>query len=164
VTALARVRRSSLAAVAALSAVVASCAGAGAGAPPEGDFLATTAFGLKAEVHAEELTRHARGFHYRDVALGTGPEAVGGRTVHVSYVVRLADGREVDRAEPAAPLRFRVGDGSMIAALDAGVRGMRAGGTRQLVIPPRLGYGARGRGPVPPHAVLVMMVTVERVE
>ena len=95
---------------------------------------------------------------------GSGTEALGGRTVRVSYVVRLADGREVDRAEPGAPITFRVGDGTMIAAVDAAVRGMRAGGTRQLVVPPRLGYGTRGRGPVPPNAVLVMMVTLERVE
>jgi peptidylprolyl isomerase len=41
---------------------------------------------------------------------------------------------------------------------------MRAGGVRQLVVPPRLGYGARGRGPVPPNAILVMIVKLERVQ
>jgi FKBP-type peptidyl-prolyl cis-trans isomerase len=83
--------------------------------------------------------------------------------VAVSYVVRLADGREVDRAEPERPMRFRIGDQSVIPAFDAAVREMRAGGVRQLVVPPRLGYGARGRGPVPPNAILVMIVKLERV-
>jgi FKBP-type peptidyl-prolyl cis-trans isomerase len=142
----------------------AGCAVAVGGAAPDDEFLSTTTFDAQAEVHPAELTRHPRGFYYRDVALGPGDEARGGRTVGVSYVVRLADGREVDRAEPDAPMKFRVGDLTVIPALDAGVRGMRVGGTRQLVVPPRLGYGARGRGPVPPHAVLVMMLTLERVE
>lgn len=126
--------------------------------------LAAVTFGVEAEVTLAEMTRHERGFYYRDVEVGTGAMADAGRNVQVAYVVRLADGREVDRADSDRPLRFRVGDESMVAAFDAGVRGMREGGTRQLVVPPRLAYGARGAGPVPPNAVLVMMVRLERVE
>lgn len=161
-------RPGTLLALALLVAISSACAGASAGAPAgapaEADFLAASTFGVEAEVHPDELTRHPRGFYFREVELGTGTEALGGRTVQVSYVVRLADGREVDRVEPDAPITFRVGEANIIAALDAAVRGMRVGGTRQLVVPPRLGYGARGRGPVPPNAVLVMMVKLERVE
>ena len=156
--------QSAFAVIIALSAACAGGHAAASSASSVPDDLLTATYGLEAEVHPAELTRHARGFYYRDVVEGSGSEALGGRTVHVSYVARLADGREVDRAEPEAPLAFRVGDGSMIAALDAAVRGMRVGGTRQLVVPPRLGYGARGRGPVPPNAVLVMMVKLVRVE
>jgi FKBP-type peptidyl-prolyl cis-trans isomerase len=126
--------------------------------------LTAVTFGLEAEVTLAEMTRHERGFYYRDVEVGTGTTADAGRTVQVAYVVRLADGREVDRMERDRPLRFRVGDETMVAAFDAGVRGMREGGTRQLVVPPRLAYGARGAGPIPPNAVLVMMVRLERVE
>lgn len=126
--------------------------------------LTAVTFGVEAEVTLAEMTRHERGFYYRDVAVGDGAMADAGRNVQVSYVVRLADGREVDRADSDRPLRFRVGDESMVAAFDTGVRGMRVGGTRQLVVPPRLAYGARGAGPVPPNAVLVMMVRLERVE
>lgn len=153
-----------LALLTAMLALGAGCAGAAAGAPADDNFLSETTFGVNAEVRPAELTRHPRGFYYREVAHGSGEEARGGRTVRVSYVARLADGREVDRVEPEAPIAFRVGESSVIAAVDAGVRGMRVGGTRQLVVPPRLGYGARGRGPVPPNAVLVMMLTLERVE
>lgn len=128
------------------------------------DVLLRTAYGLEAEVHLEEMTRHPRGFLYRVIEEGNGTESAPGRQVAVSYVVRLADGREVDRAEPERPMRFRIGDQSVIPAFDAAVREMRAGGVRQLVVPPRLGYGARGRGPVPPNAILVMIVKLERVQ
>ena len=43
----------------------------------------------------------------------------------------------------------------MLAGWDAGLLGMRCGGTRRLIVPPSLGYGARGAGPVPPEATLV---------
>lgn len=128
------------------------------------DVLLRTSYGFDAEVHLSEMTRHPRGFLYRVIEEGTGTEAAPGRRVSVSYVVRLADGREVDRAEPERPMRFRIGDQTVIPAFDAAVRDMRAGGVRQLVVPPRLGYGARGRGPVPPNAILVMIVKLERVQ
>lgn len=121
-------------------------------------------FGLEAEVTPAEMTRHPRGFWFREILEGDGTPAGPGRYVEVAYVVRLADGREVDRAERERPLRFRIGDESMIPALDAAVREMREGGARQLVVPPRLGYGARRAGPVPPNSVLVMVVQLVKVE
>jgi len=123
-------------------------------------------FGFEAEVSLAEMTRAEEGYFYRDVELGpaSGAEAVGGRTVRISYVVRLADGKEVDRVEPEEPVSFRIGEGVVIRALDRGIRGMRVGGTRQLVVPPELGYGARGAGAIPPRAVLVMMVRLEGVD
>jgi FKBP-type peptidyl-prolyl cis-trans isomerase len=121
-------------------------------------------FGLEAEVDIAEMQRHPRGFWYREIIEGDGTPARAGRHVEIAYVVRLADGREMDRAEMERPLRFRIGDKSMIPALDAAVREMREGGARQLVVPPRLGYGARRAGPVPPNSVLVMVVQLVRVE
>lgn len=135
-----------------------------AAASASNDVLLRATYGLEAEVNLAEMTRHPRGFLYRVIEEGTGTESAPGRRVAVSYVVRLADGREVDRAEPERPMRFRIGDQTVIPAFDAAVREMRAGGVRQLVVPPRLGYGARGRGPVPPNAILVMIVKLERVQ
>lgn len=123
-----------------------------------------TAFGPEADVALGAMTLHERGFYFRDLAVGAGALGEAGKLVQVSYVVRLADGRAVDQATPQAPLRFRVGDRSMIPAFDAAVRDMRVGGARQLVVPPRLGYGARGSGPVPGNAVLVIVMRLERVE
>lgn len=145
-----------------LVVLVAGCAGAPASGA--GDVVQRTSFGAEADVQLERMTRHERGFYYRELSVGTGAVGEPGRQVQVSYVVRLADGRAVDQATPQAPLRFRVGDRSMIPAFDAAVRDMREGGTRQLVVPPRLGYGARGAGPVPGNAVLVIVMRLERVE
>lgn len=150
-----------------LVALVSGCAGAPASGAPgsgAGDIVQGTSFGADADVSLERMTLHERGFYYRELSEGTGAVGEPGRMVQVSYVVRLADGRPVDQATPQAPLRFRVGDRSMIPAFDAAVRDMRVGGARQLVVPPRLGYGARGSGPVPGNAVLVIVMRLERVE
>lgn len=141
----------------------AACASAGRAAADD-RLLASTAFAPEADVTLSAMTLHPRGFYYRDVQEGTGAQPEPGRHVQISYVVRLPDGRAVDAARPDAPMRFRVGDRQVIVALDDAVRTMRVGGTRQLVVPPRLGYGARGAGPVPGDAILVMLVRLERVE
>lgn len=141
----------------------AACASAGRAAADDRQLAATT-FAPAAEVNLSAMTLHPRGYYYRDVQEGTGALGEAGRDVQISYVLRLPDGRVVDAARPEDPLRFRVGDRKVIAALDEAVRTMRAGGTRQLVVPPRLGYGARGAGPVPGNAILVMLVRLERVE
>jgi FKBP-type peptidyl-prolyl cis-trans isomerase FkpA len=61
-----------------------------------------------------------------------------------------------DRGDPFA---FGLGDGMVIKGWDEGVQGMQVGGTRVLVIPPQLGYGARGAGGViPPNATLMFEV------
>lgn len=140
-----------------------ACASSGRAAADERR-LAATSFAPAAEVTLSAMTLHPRGFYYRDVQEGTGPQPEAGQQVQISYVLRLPDGRAVDAARPDDPLRFRVGDRQVIVALDEAVRTMRAGGTRQLVVPPRLGYGARGAGPVPGNAILVMLVRLERVE
>lgn len=126
--------------------------------------LAATVFAPEAEVSLSAMTLHPRGFYYRDLQGGSGPSPTAGSAVQVSYIVRLPDGRVVDAATPDRPMRFAVGERAVIVALDDAVREMRVGGTRQLVIPPRLGYGARGAGPVPGNTVIVMLVRLERVE
>ena len=61
-----------------------------------------------------------------------------------------------DRGQPFA---FGLGGGEVIRGWDEGVQGMKVGGTRVLVMPPQLGYGARGAGGViPPNATLMFEV------
>lgn len=139
-----------------------ACASAPAAAPPQP--ITQEMFAAEAEVELDQMTRHERGFYWRDIIVGDGRQGAPGLPVHIAYVVRLPDGTEVDRAEPERPLTFKLGERQSIAALELALRGMRVGGVRQLVVPPELAYGARGRGRVPPNATLVMIVRLVKVE
>ena len=106
------------------------------------------------------LTTTASGLQYEDTVTGTGPEARPGHNVTVHYTGWLyQDGQQgakfdssKDRGEPFI---FPLGGGMVIKGWDEGVQGMKQGGTRTLIIPPGLGYGARGAGGViPPNATL----------
>src|SRR5690349_673199 len=102
-----------------------------------------------------------------DLTPGTGAEIKSGQTALVHYTGWLYDAAapenkgtkfdsSVDRNEP---FEFPVGAGMVIKGWDEGVVGMKVGGKRRLVIPPEMGYGARGAGGViPPGATLVFDV------
>jgi FKBP-type peptidyl-prolyl cis-trans isomerase FkpA len=104
------------------------------------------------------------GLQYEDTTVGSGAEARAGQHVSVHYTGWLfSDGvkgakfdSSKDRNDPFA---FGLGGGQVIRGWDEGVQGMKVGGTRVLVIPALLGYGARGAGGViPPHATLLFEV------
>lgn len=100
------------------------------------------------------------GLQYEDTVPGTGAEAVAGQTVKVHYTGWLDDGGQRgskfdSSKDRGTPFKFTLGAGMVIGGWDEGVQGMKVGGTRLLVIPPELGYGARGAGGViPPNATL----------
>jgi FKBP-type peptidyl-prolyl cis-trans isomerase FkpA len=107
------------------------------------------------------------GLQYEDTVTGDGAEAQAGQHVKVHYTGWLQDpaapngrGRKFDSSKDRNdPFRFGLGGGQVIRGWDEGVQGMKVGGTRVLVIPPQLGYGARGAGGViPPNATLVFEV------
>jgi FKBP-type peptidyl-prolyl cis-trans isomerase len=94
-----------------------------------------------------------------EIQVGTGAEAVAGKSVEVHYTGWLTNGKQFDSSVGDAPFRFRLGAGEVIAGWDQGVQGMRVGGKRKLTVPPTLGYGARGfPGAIPPNATLVFEV------
>ena len=106
----------------------------------------------------------ASGLQIDDTVVGTGAEAKSGNMVSVHYTGWIyTDGvagakfdSSKDRGEP---FKFSLGGGQVIRGWDEGVAGMKIGGTRHLVIPPALGYGARGAGSViPPNATLLFEV------
>jgi len=110
------------------------------------------------------MERHPAGLLWRDIEVGTGTPAMPGREIRMTYIAYLPDGTEVDRTPPGRPpLAFTLGNGTVIRGWDLGIRGMKVGGTRQLVIPPRLAYGARAVGRIPPNATLVFVVRLDRV-
>jgi FKBP-type peptidyl-prolyl cis-trans isomerase FkpA len=91
------------------------------------------------------------GLKYTDDTLGTGVEAVPGKTVSVHYTGWLLDGTKFDSSRDRnQPFQFPLGGGRVIKGWDEGVAGMKVGGKRTLVIPPSLGYGAQGAGGVIP--------------
>ena len=104
---------------------------------------------------------------FTDVTLGTGATAAAGQAVGVHYTGWLFDaaapdnkGRKFDSSRDRGDaFRFNLGEGQVIQGWDQGVAGMKVGGHRRLVLPPELGYGARGAGGViPPNATLVFDV------
>ncbi len=97
----------------------------------------------------------------RDLVVGDGPEAQPGRVVQVHYVgVTFASGKEFDSSwERDRPFKFTVGGGRVIKGWDRGVRGMKVGGRREIIVPPRLGYGKQSPSPlIPAGSTLIFVV------
>jgi FKBP-type peptidyl-prolyl cis-trans isomerase len=115
---------------------------------------------LAGHASEEAMVKTSSGLQYADLVVGQGREAHAGETVTVHYTGTLIDGTKFDSSKDRdRPFSFRLGAGQVIKGWDEGVAGMKIGGTRKLVIPPQLGYGARGAGSViPPNAVLIFIV------
>ena len=99
---------------------------------------------------------------YIDIKVGSGAAVKAGDKVTVSYTGWLTNGSKFDASadHPGQPFSFTVGNGEVIPGWDKGLVGMKVGGSRRLIIPPALGYGATGSGPIPPNATLLFDVTV----
>ena len=109
------------------------------------------------------------GLQYEDTVPGSGKSAAAGKPVSVHYTgwLRNDDGTTGAKFDSSKdrndPFQFPLGAGHVIKGWDEGVQGMQEGGTRVLVIPPELGYGARGAGGViPPNATLMFEVELLR--
>ncbi len=104
------------------------------------------------------------GLQFEDTVDGTGDLAEAGQHVTVHYTGWLYNngvkGNKFDSSKDRGdPFKFYLSQGQVIRGWDEGVVGMRVGGTRVLVIPPDLGYGAQGAGGViPPNATLMFEV------
>lgn len=115
------------------------------------------------DVNAEVKTLE-NGLGYEDHTVGNGTEATSNHHVVVHYTGWLNEGGKKgkkfdsskDRSEP---FEFTLGVGQVIKGWDEGVKGMKVGGHRTLMIPSALGYGARGAGgAIPPNADLIFDV------
>jgi hypothetical protein len=119
---------------------------------------------LGGELSAATERTTASGLRITDLEVGTGDEATAGNTVVVHYRGTLENGKEFDASYGRGPFSFPLGGGRVIKGWDEGVAGMKVGGKRRLVIPPDLGYGARGAGGViPPNATLIFEVELLQV-
>jgi peptidylprolyl isomerase len=91
-----------------------------------------------------------------ETQVGTGAEAVPGKTLTVHYTGKLENGKVFDSSVGKDPLTFVLGGGQLIAGFEQGVTGMKAGGKRVITIPPSLGYGKQGVGEsIPPDSTLI---------
>ena len=108
------------------------------------------------------------GLQYIDVQVGCGPAAKAGSSVSVQYTGWLqSTGKKFDSSWDRKAQGFTVvlGQGKVIKGFDEGLVGMKQGGTRRLIIPAALAYGATGSPPViPPNSVLIFDVTLEGVQ
>ena len=104
------------------------------------------------------------GLQITDSKVGTGATPKPGQTAVVHYTGWLyqdgAKGKKFDSSvDRGQPFEFPLGQRRVIAGWDEGVASMKVGGKRTLIIPPELGYGARGAGGViPPNATLIFDV------
>jgi FKBP-type peptidyl-prolyl cis-trans isomerase len=147
------------------AAALVACGDNSTDAEPEP--LTNDDFAPALNVDLAAMTETPSGLYYQDLEVGTGDEALGGMTVSVHYEGWLADGTKFDSSrDRGTPFEFPLGAGSVIAGWDEGVRGMRVGGMRKLVIPPDLGYGSSGAGGgvIPGNATLVFDVELLEVK
>ena len=116
--------------------------------------------GTKGTRVAAKTVTTASGLKYTDVKVGSGASPVKGKQVKVHYTGTLENGKKFDSSvDRNEPFNFVIGVGQVIAGWDEGVMSMKVGGKRKLIIPSKLGYGARGAGgDIPPNATLLFDV------
>ena len=134
-------------------------------------------FGLSMLIFGLTLTGYADAngdeFVKIDIKTGTGKEATAGKVVSVHYTGWLFDkstannkGKKFDSSrDRPGNFTFPLGAGRVIKGWDQGVQGMKVDGQRTLIIPPSMGYGARGAGNIiPPNATLIFDVELMEVQ
>jgi peptidylprolyl isomerase len=110
------------------------------------------------------MTKSASGLSFEDTVVGTGASPASGQTCVMHYTgwlwINGEKGSKFDSSlDRGRPFSFPLGQGRVIKGWDEGVASMKIGGKRTLLIPPELGYGARGAGGViPPNATLLFEV------
>ena len=132
--------------------------GAGAGLPPGAGDPEGLFFAPELAVNLADMERTRSGLYIQDLEEGRGPVAMRESLVSLRYVGWLPDGTVVDASVGGDPYQVRLGGNEVIRGWNEGIRGMRLGGTRRLVIRPSLGYGGRGSTRVPPNSTLVFLV------
>jgi FKBP-type peptidyl-prolyl cis-trans isomerase len=123
-------------------------------------------FSASLGVDTTTMTKAPSGLWYTDMVVGQGAEAEPGRTVSVHYTGWLTNGTKFDSSrDRSEPFAFTLGAGQVISGWDEGVKGMKVGGRRKLVLPPQLAYGDGGAPPaIPPGATLVFDVELLGIE
>lgn len=106
---------------------------------------------------------------FAEVQAGTGAELTANKKAAVFYKGWLTDGQIFDQSKPDStgkmqPFVFTLGAHQVIPGWEQALAGMKAGAVRLIIVPPEVGYGANGQGPIPPNAVLIFQVQLVAVE
>lgn len=105
---------------------------------------------------------------YIDLLDGTGTQLTSGHQAAVYYKGWLTNGKLFDESQEKngqlQPFVFTLGAHQVIPGWEEGMDGMKVGGVRLLIIPPALGYGASGQGPIPGNSVLIFQVQLAAVQ
>jgi FKBP-type peptidyl-prolyl cis-trans isomerase len=129
-------------------------------APDPGTDPATETFAASLGVDLSQMVKVSRVLYTQDIAIGTGTSLGLGDIVTVSYAYWLKDGTLIGAFDESNPFQFGIGNSNIIDGLSAGVIGMKAGGTRLIVMGSSLAFGVKGAGTVPPNSTLVYQVSV----
>lgn len=107
------------------------------------------------------MTKTGLGVYFEDLTLGEGEEVRTGDWAFLDHRVWLRTGVEIQ----SGSTNFVVGSGAVVSGFDFGVRGMRVGGERLVIVPPGLAYGAQGsaNGAIPPGAILVYRLAIDSI-
>ena len=120
----------------------------------------------KESTNSAQTNKNMEELKIEDLKIGTGAEAVSGKSITVHYTGTLTDGTKFDSSvDRGTPFTFNLGAGDVIQGWDKGFAGMKVGGKRKLTIPSALGYGERGAGAsIPPNATLIFDVELLKVQ
>ena len=121
---------------------------------------ATPSASSAGEQPASKPIHYDNGLGVQDIVIGNGQTAESGDTLNAQYVGALENGTVFDNSyDRGQPIEFILGSGQLIKGWELGLIGMKEGGKRRLVIPPELGYGAKGAGKaIPPNATLLFEI------
>jgi FKBP-type peptidyl-prolyl cis-trans isomerase len=126
---------------------------------PEPQVIEQVTFDPSLNVDLAAMTKLPEGVYIQDLVVGTGTGLVDGDQAWTYYELRLSNAQPIGNGL----FDFELGAGEVIQGWDIGMEGMMPGGTRVLLIPPELGYGAVQYGPIPAGSVLHFRVELDSI-
>lgn len=106
---------------------------------------------------------------FGEMVIGQGTELISGKKAAVYYKGWLTNGTLFDASRAGSDgklqvFTFTLGAHQVIPGWEQGIAGMKVGGKRLIIVPPSVGYGTAGQGPIPANAVLVFEVQLVAVQ
>merc|ERR1712228_231889 len=113
---------------------------------------------------SKKMSSMGNGLKYRDMKIGKGKPVSNGDKLSVFYVGQTDDKKVFDKCISGKGFEFELGKGEVIKGWDLGLKGMKKGGKRLLIVPSRLAYGQSGLEPhIPPNARLTFTLEIKDV-